>query len=93
MLHPEERETIIRTSDADHVWFIWTAKGSQLSRKLKRIAEPEHEDEHGYRFVLPLSMVLVRAEPKKREVNEERKAALKDTLSRARESKGAVKSL
>ena len=61
-LTPEERETIIRTSDADDCWFVYSdspAMIQQLTALVERVGGKEEpaQTTTGYRCVLPKAAV------------------------------------
>lgn len=61
-LPPHERETIIRTSDADDCWFVYSdspAMIRQLKASVKRVGGMEEpaQTTTGYRCVLPKAAV------------------------------------
>ena len=64
----EERETIVRTSDADNNWIISTASPKYI-RKFTKLGYRESSDSfglNGYRdFAVPRNLVSFRRPPKK----------------------------
>ena len=82
MLPPEERETIIRTTDAEEVWHIWVDKSSVRCRQLLKKLTPVREDKGGCYFEVPLSWVSIRA-PKKMNLTPEQRANLGKRLRKS----------
>lgn len=76
---PEERETIIRTSDADKVWYIWVARDTTRCRQLLKKLTPTREDKGGCYFEVPLKWVSIRA-PKQMNLTPEKRAELANRM-------------
>lgn len=75
-LTADERECILRTSDADDGWHVYATRSSKMGRRLLKLAiqigvSVEEMGRDGVRFVLPLNAVSFRrprnASPAQRE--------------------------